>query len=226
MLITLGQWNKETVVDFNLAMNWYVEKSKEDRSVAEESERCDLCKTYHIVNPNRFSGGLCGHRYNPCKECKKQLLSSESFRVFKTAPTVLWISYDRTISEGTGRHQHCIKVDSKIQLDTDVGIQIYQIGGIICHQAESSENGHYVSYIRHKGVWRLYDDSKVRLVEDEDIVTEVKSREVVMCFYIQIGSDKSCEVVRIGSDELLIGSKISTRSNKRAKLSHNNNSTA
>jgi len=61
MLINLGHWNEETVVDFNLATNWYVGKSKEDRSVAEESERCDLCKTYHIVNPNRFSGGLCEH---------------------------------------------------------------------------------------------------------------------------------------------------------------------
>jgi hypothetical protein len=156
--------------------------------------------------------------------CRRRVLGYSKLLLQFT--TVLWINYDRSTFEGTGRHQHCIKVDSKIQLDTDVGIQIYQIGGIICHQAESSENGHYVSYIRHKGVWRLYDDSKVRLVEDEDIVTEVKSREVVMCFYIQIGSDKSCEVVRIGSDELLIGSKISTRSNKRAKLSHNNNSTA
>jgi ubiquitin C-terminal hydrolase len=226
MLIGLGHWDEDTVVDFELAMKWYVEKSKEDRSIAKESERCDLCKTYHIVNPNCSSGGLCEHRYDPCRGCGKHLLSSESSRVLKTAPKVLWINYDRSTSEGTGRHQHCIEVDSNIRLDTDVGAQLYQIGGIICHQSESSENGHYVTYTRHKGVWRLHDDSKVRLIKDEDIVTEVKSREVVMCFYIQDGSDKSCEMVRIGSDELLTGSKVSTRSKKRAKLSHNDNSTA
>jgi len=222
MLIGLGHWNEDTVVDFELAMKWYVEKSKEDRSIAKESERCDLCKTYHIVNPNCFSGGLCEHRYDPCRRCGKQLLLSESFRVLKTAPKVLWINYERSTIEGTGRHQHCIGVDSNIRLDIDVGAQLYQIGGIIGHQSESSENGHYVAYTRHKGVWRLHDDSEVRLIKDEDIVTEVKSREVVMCFYIQVGSDKPCEVVRIGSDKLLTDSKILTRSKKRAKLNHNN----
>ena len=222
MLINLGHWTENTVIDFELAINFYLGKSKEDRSVAEESKRCYLCKTHHVVNPNCSSEGLCEHQYNPCQGCEKHLSSSESFRVLKTAPKVLWINYDRSTIEGTGRHQHCVIVDSPIQLDIDGVIQRYQIGGIICHQAESSQNGHYVAYTQYKGVWRLHNDSNVELVED--IITKVRSREVVMCFYIQTGVDQVCDVVRIGSDESLASPNVSTRSNKRAKL--NNNSTA
>lgn len=56
---------------------------------------------------------------------------------------------------------------------------VYELSSVIVHKGKM-DNGHYVSYCREGDEWFLFDDSKVVLVEEK----EVLAAEAYMLFYI------------------------------------------
>ncbi|THW78364.1 ubiquitin carboxyl-terminal hydrolase-like protein 22 [Aureobasidium pullulans] len=66
--------------------------------------------------------------------------------------------------------------------DTDKGTSprpLYELSSVIVHKGKM-DSGHYVSYAREGDEWFLFDDSKVVLVEEK----EVLAAEAYMLFYI------------------------------------------
>jgi ubiquitin carboxyl-terminal hydrolase 22/27/51 len=56
---------------------------------------------------------------------------------------------------------------------------LYELSSVIVHKGKM-DSGHYVSYAREGDEWFLFDDSKVVLVEEK----EVLAAEAYMLFYI------------------------------------------
>lgn len=56
---------------------------------------------------------------------------------------------------------------------------VYELSSVIVHKGKM-DNGHYVSYSREGDEWFLFDDSKVVLVEER----EVLGAEAYMLFYV------------------------------------------
>ena len=173
-----------------------------DHTIEEGSKCCRRCRTSEAVNPNQLRDGFCEHNHNPCTGCGVQLSSSCSRRSFNTAPKVFWINFNRSkYNNVTGeptRSEHRVRVDSYITLTTRENVTIYRIGCIICHSTRIYKDGHYVVYVRNQEAWYLYNDASRKPVTD--IVKEVDSQEVVMCFYIPAESVDA--QVLIGSDQL------------------------
>ena len=116
-----------------------------------------------------------------------------------------------------------MKVNSHVTLrTTEDRVASYQIACIICHEGRGQGDGHYVTYIRSKGHWWLYNDDTATCVQIID--KTVCGRDVVMCFYVS--TDLGVEIFEdtcIGTNERRPGPGVSTRTrgeaNKRPKLS-------
>ena len=170
-------------------------------------KRCKECVTRNEPDPSGGEG-LCQHTHKPCSECGKQLNRRRSVRRFKTSPCILVIEVIRTRFKAYARCNRTTKVRTPVRVDSIVTLQLcdgtvheYQIVGIICHEGRSQAEGHYVGYIRRKGEWRLFDDSRVKLIPD--IVDEVNYKAVYMCFYVPITmlpAEERLEATLIGAN--------------------------
>ena len=172
-----------------------------------EKKRCEECVTRNEPDPSRGEG-LCPHTHKPCSECGKQLNRRRSVRRFETFPCILVIEIMRTRFKAYVKFNKTTKVHTPVRVNSIVTLQLcdefvpeYQIVGIICHEGISANSGHYVSYIRCKGEWRLFDDSRVKLIPD--IVDEVNCKAVYMWFYAPITmlpAEERLEAMLIGTN--------------------------
>lgn len=46
----------------------------------------------------------------------------------------------------------------------------YELQGLVTHKGRSSDSGHYVGWIKHKGQWIMCDDDEVHPVTEEDVM--------------------------------------------------------
>jgi len=217
--VTLGILPQSEVIDVARLIQYglNIGSDPEVRTYEEGSKRCSKCIEDETPNPDN-SEGLCRHNFNPCLGCGKQILETQSWDQFKTVPKVLIIPINRLVydteTQTTSRLQHCVQVNSHIQLQNENDVVTYQIVSIICHKERGQDNGHYKTYIRSEGQWRLFNDSEVTDVPE--IATTVCGRDVAMCYYVP--TDSRVEILeksRIGTNERMIEPR--TRSEKRLR---------
>jgi len=197
-------------------------RSREDITLSDHLRKCSECVETNSINP--ANSLICIHNYNPCEVCRKQFETQQREQRFKIAPKLLIVSISRNeVNTRKGRLQHCVKINSHVTLNMIEGNEeTYQIVAITCHEGSGQGDGHYITYIRSEGQWRLFNDSEVTDVPDID--TTVCGRDVAMCYYVP--TDSRVEILEnsmIGTNERRIEPNISMRTrnrmNKRLKQS-------
>ena len=194
-------------------------RSREDITILDHLKQCSLCVASNSRNP--VNSPVCIHKYNPCVLCWKHFETQQSEQRFRIAPKLLIIIISRNKTEvREGRLQHCVKVNSHVTLrTTEDRVASYQIACVICHEGRGQGDGHYVTYIRSKGHWWLYNDDTATCVQ---IIDEtVCGRDVVMCFYVStdLGVEIILEDICIGTNERRPRPGVSTRTQSNAKRS-------
>jgi ubiquitin carboxyl-terminal hydrolase 22/27/51 len=61
---------------------------------------------------------------------------------------------------------------------------MYDLAGVIVHKGQI-DSGHYVNYTRDRGEWFLFDDSKVVLVSEADVL----GAQAYILFYVASSID-------------------------------------
>lgn len=66
-----------------------------------------------------------------------------------------------------------IKESQYFSFADDIGSNnsgLYELTGVLTHQGRSSSSGHYVAWVKHRGVWVKCDDADVSIVSEESIL--------------------------------------------------------
>jgi len=105
------------------------------------------------------------------------------------APKMLILQMNRVSAQGR-KDTTLVDISSeKLVLPIErKGISIlvkYQLSAVICHKGTSTD-GHYFTYARHKKVWYLCNDSKVRSISDENMKKTLNSKLSVVYFFKKI----------------------------------------
>ena len=217
-IVELGVMGPNDEIDISMLIERAL-RNREDITVSDHLKRCLDCVANNSSNP--ANSPFCIHKHNPCERCTKQFETQQSEQQFKIAPKLLIILISRNKTEvREGRLQHCVKVNSHVTLrTTEDRVASYQIACIICHEGRGQGDGHYVTYIRSKGHWWLYNDDTATCVQ---IIDEtVCGRDVVMCFYVStdLGVEIILEDTCIGTNERRPRPGVSTRTQSNAKRS-------
>ena len=64
---------------------------------------------------------------------------------------------------------------------TDTGSTLYELDSFISHKGTSSACGHYVAYIKKEIGWVLFNDEKVAVIPNEEMIKAAK--QAYMLFY-------------------------------------------
>ncbi len=66
----------------------------------------------------------------------------------------------------------------------------YNLVANLCHIGKTPQSGHYVTIVKHDGVWKLCNDYSISILGGEDRVSEVIEKlkiQTYMCIYEKEG---------------------------------------
>ncbi|KAL4244242.1 hypothetical protein ABKN59_010461 [Abortiporus biennis] len=120
---------------------------------------------------------LCQRNKFFCEGCCG-LMEAEKRMKIKTLPNILALHLKRfKYQEETGKYiKLAYRVAFPLELrlfntvdDAEDPDRLYELFGVVVHIGSGPHHGHYVSIIKARGIWYLFDDDSVEVIKESDI---------------------------------------------------------